>query len=292
MKNVFVLFSFFLLLFSCSDNFKREYYSNGKVKKEYYLKNGLLNGRYKEFYPSGNLKFIHNYIDNKNIGISSFYSDDKDSNLLRKVFWENDSIGEEVIYSKKGIIISKGKILFNNITRRFGKWNFNNSKTDSIVEYVYYKSEQYVNQIWTLNKKNGDTMSDYSNYFYLKSKDTVRVNEVARFKFILVEPYYNYNSDIEVILPVNDRELLQDYSNIDSIEKDVFSSLKNDGIPHPEIPDWYPKNHVIEFGLIYDEPGTYSIRGLLIEYETDTTKIGNKRVERPLLFEKEFYVRE
>src|SRR5690606_25579696 len=114
--------------------------------------------------------------------------------------------------------------------------------------------KSYTNQIWLINPK-GDTLESRGNYFYFNAKDTVLVNEVIRLNFYLFRLYNSYSSNVEVILPVNDEDLKNDFSNLFEIERDTFPSLKNDQIPHPEISKDAPTNHLVEFGLIYSEPG-------------------------------------
>jgi len=291
MKNVFYLLTIIFLVISCDSDFKREYYKDGTIKKEYFIRKNQLNGTYKEFYPSGNLKLIHSYLDGKKSNLSNYYFDEKDTILNSKILWINDSIGKEVIFTKEGVKKGSGKIFDNKKSYRIDKWIFNKRNKDSVVQYKIYDSKTYVNQIWLIDKIKKDTISHLSNYYKLDIQDTVIANEVLRVKLALIEPFYNYNSDIEVILPVNDKELSFDFSNIKEIKKDTFPSLQNDEIPHPEIPDWVPQNHIVEFGLIYEKSGSHLIRGVLTEYVLDTTSMDNNRLERRLLFEKEIFVK-
>lgn len=87
-----------------------------------------------------------------------------------------------------------------------------------------------------------------------------------------------------------------DFSNIFHIERDTFASLKNDKIPHPEVPSEIPMNHYIDFGLDYDKPGEKRVRGVIIEYHydyLDNVKYPDSlyRIERRLFFDETFYIK-
>lgn len=291
MKNIFYLLIVMFLTASCDSNLKREYYKDGTIKKEYFFSQNKLNGTYKEFYPSGNLKVTHKFINGKKSNFSNYYFDEKDITLESKVLWINDTVGKKVIFNKYGITIGSGNIFENEKSHRIDKWVFNKKNVDSIIEYKFYKSKTYVNQIWVVDRIKEDTINYLSNYYKLNIQDTIKVNEILKLRIALIEPFYNYNSDIEIILPVNDKDLLFDYSNIKEIKKDTFLSLQNDGIPHPEIPDWVPQNHVVEFGLVYENLGNQIIRGILVEHILDTANLNNERLERQLLFEKVIFVK-
>ena len=87
-----------------------------------------------------------------------------------------------------------------------------------------------------------------------------------------------------------DIELKEDFSNLYQIDNFTLKSLKNDGIPHPEIPEDYPTNHAVEFGLSLEEKGKRRIRGVLVEYEIREIEGESKKVERRLFFETDIIV--
>jgi hypothetical protein len=233
--------------------------------------NNLKNGDFITYYDDGNRKEFNRYLEGVKIDSSVFYR--KDGSLSKIEIHSNKTSNKfQKNINKNNKIISEGFMKTNG--NRIGEWNFNNKHTDSVVEYLNVNSTSVPNRIWTCNKK-GDTIHYKSNYYKIYSNDTVVKDEVFRFRIVLVEPFYDYDSDIEVLLPTNDLELKKDYSNLRDIDYDFFYSLKNDGIPHPEIPKEVPQNQVVEFGLIYEEIGSYLIRGELTEYvalDSITTK--------------------
>jgi hypothetical protein len=108
-------------------------------------------------------------------------------------------------------------------------------------------------------------------------------------RFYLKEPTIDYNSDMYILLPLNDKELKEDYSNFFQIKLDTFPSLINDGIPHPELSELdFPFHHISEFGLEYQSSGIKRVRGAIIE----RGKSNEKRYERRLFFDENLYIME
>jgi hypothetical protein len=161
----------------------------------------------------------------------------------------------------------------------------NGNIKDSIVEYLKIDGEEYANQIWLVNNK--DTIG--GNYFKSWIKDSIKLGEVARLRYELIKPTISHESDIHILIPMNDNELENDYSNLFDIKLDTLPSLKNDGISHPEISEFnLPLNHIVEFGLKYGKPGKKRVRGVIIE----RGKKDNRGYERRLFFNNSFYVKE
>ncbi|MFD2099329.1 hypothetical protein [Flagellimonas iocasae] len=155
---------------------------------------------------------------------------------------------------------------------------------DSIVEYIKIGGKEYANQIWLVNESK-DTIG--GNYFKSLINDTTSLGEITRLRFALIEPSISKVSDLFILLPRDDKKLAKDFSNIFEIELDTIQSLKNDGIPHPELSDLdLPLNHIIEFGIEYEKPGMKRVRGVIIE----RGKLSGKGYERRLFFDKSFYV--
>ena len=78
-KIKFLLAGIFLIipyLLSAQGEIKREYYSNGKLKSDGTIVNGVRNGLYKEFYESGKLWKEWNYENGKEEGLSVWYFED------------------------------------------------------------------------------------------------------------------------------------------------------------------------------------------------------------------------
>jgi hypothetical protein len=162
----------------------------------------------------------------------------------------------------------------------------NGNIKDSIVEHLTMDGIEFANQIWLVNQSN-DTVG--GNYYIPFIKDTTILGEVTRLRFTLFEPSISYNSDMYVLVPIEDDKLKKDFSNLFEIELDTFPSLKNDGIPHPELSnlDW-PLNHIAEFGFKYSTVGKKRVRGVIVE----RGKLDDKGYERRLYFDKSFYISE
>ncbi|PKO99293.1 MAG: hypothetical protein CVU03_02395 [Bacteroidetes bacterium HGW-Bacteroidetes-2] len=239
----------------------------------------------------GNIESIHYYNKDKKIDSSYLYYP---SQKLKQVVYFNagDSLSYTVIYKEDGTKRAEGNIVRNNLDYRIGNWQqYGGEKTDSIVEYINMNNKSYINQVWVLNKKTKDTIRNKGNYYYIFNKDTISVNDTLEYRFYLFQPYFSYDSDMLVVMPENDNDLKEDFSNIDDIKKNTFYSLKNDGIPHPEIPKEVPKNHNANFGIIYKKPGEERIRGYISEYVKDK-KDTTKRMERILFFDETIYVKD
>src|SRR5690554_5539960 len=242
-----------------------------------------------ERYDNGSIKAIH-YYKKHNLDSSHLYYP---SQRLKQVVHFNvkDTLGYTISYKEDGTKQTEGYIVNNYLDYRVGKWHLYGRKTDSIVEYINVNEQPYVNQVWVLDRKTKDTIYDKGNFFNIFNQDTVFVGEVLKFRFYLFQPYFSYNSDMLVVIPKNDNELNIDFSNIFEIQKDTFHSLKNDGIPHLEIPKEVPQNHNSNFGIIYENIGEKRVRGYISEYVKDKENT-TKRMERILFFDKKIYVKD
>jgi hypothetical protein len=177
--------------------------------------------------------------------------------------------------------------LENNYVDRTGKVTFNVATKiveDSIVEYLKIDGKEYANQIWLINKQK-DTIG--GNYYQTIINDTTALGEVTRLRFYLEEPSISYESDMYILLPFDDTELNEDYSNFFEIKLDTFPSLINDGIPHPELSKLdFPFHHISEFALDYQTAGKKRVRGAVVE----RGKLNGKGYERRLYFDENLYI--
>ena len=255
-------------------------------------------------YENGNMKSIHYYNNEKKLDSSHFYYP---TGELKQIVHDNqeDNPNFTILYNSDNYKIAEGNILKDNLDSRIGKWHlYNRNEPDSIIEYINVNNKSYVNQIWALDKKLKDTVLNKSNFFeIIYLKDTAVINDIYRIRFYMAAPFYNSNSDLEVVLPKDVNELKEDFSNFRNIKRDTFPSLKNDGFSNANIPEEIPLNHFIEFGIIPQEAGIYRLRGVIIEYihpsETQMKNYSNykkrnppKRIERKIYFDDSFYVKE
>lgn len=288
MKNSYLIFFFFVFVvfFSC-----------GQKDQIQHIEKEVLNGKYEEFYDNGNLKVKHIY--NEGVKVDSSIYLYKTGNIRQIMYHlRNDSVSLNKLYDEFNNKIAEGYSLKNDKDYRIGKWIFyeNSLERDSIVEYINVDKNPYVNQVWILNSITGDTIRNKGNFFHIYMRDTVSLGEILHIRCYLYLPYYSYNSEMEVVLPKNDDELENDFSNFDKIEKEIFYSLKNDDIPHMNIPNSVPKNHYADFGLKYKNVGEKRIRGAIVEYINVNIKTKNgldsiTRLERRLFFDRKIYVK-
>lgn len=276
-----------LLMVSC-DRTHKEYYQDGTLYKDYRLKNNFYDGLYKEYYQDGGLKVIHKYLQGKNIDTSFYY--DKKSILREKRIWL-DSLKNKVILFDNDHKTAQGFII--NDTLKINDWTYFKNEKDSIVEYVIVDNTSHANQFWIKNKR-GDTLWNESNdYQIYLSKNKVRLNEIVRVRLVLMDPYLNNLSDVKVLLFKDNNKSNKNFYDYKGVKKDTFLSLKNDGIPHPEVPKDVLQNHIVEFGLKFKTTGSKKIKGVLREYSKGYFKDQPNKVENftnDLFFEKEITV--
>lgn len=254
---------------SCSNREKIQFYKNGNIKQ-------------KDFYSKYKLDS------------TSIYFEDK-QNLIKERRIYQDSLIMVYKFAPTGQLTIKGTELRSN-NLKMGKWIYSDYQTnmDSIVEYVPIKNNSHVNQIWiqTFEK---DTILGRGNYFEIIKKDTISSDELFRVRFILMEPFIGSDSEVVIVIPKNDAELEDDFSNLFRIDRDTIKSLKNDGIIRSEIPNGLAINHFVDFGINFEETGEQKIRGALIEYQylddSTMTKMNINRNEHRLFFNSTVYVK-
>lgn len=284
-----VLIKFCLMLFVSCNDIKKKYHSNGNIKIEYTTNDkGQYNGIFKEYFKDGLLKEQHLYENGHKVDSSVYYTTNERVHMIK--YW-NDSTNLVLYLDDNMDTLKYGNTKNGKLNFRIGKWVFKNSHmtNDSIVEYIDYKNQSYANQVWVIDK-NQDTLQDKGNYYDFYMKDSTNVNTPHRLHFFLYQPYFNYDSDVEVVLPKNDSDLNSNFDNLFQIERDTFLSLKNDGISRPELSEEDETNHHIQFGLKFDTPGKKRVRGALIEYIGLKDNDLYSRQERIIFFEKYLYV--
>lgn len=288
MKKIYLLTGIFLIIISCT-KVKKEYYNNGEIKKEYIKINGKIHGVLKEYYENNNLKSIGTFRYGKLKDSIKFYRNDKLNSLEKIIKPVNDSTFELFYFDTNNKLASTGKVDKND--DKIDKWAYYKEELDSIVEFVRYKGNPYFNQEWLIDKR-GDTLHHKSNYYFIYVKDTAIVGEELRVFVSLDAPYFDYKSDIELIIPKRGYNFNHDFSNEDLIKFDTLPSLKNHGADKSKYPKDYPLNFVTNFGVSYKDSGLKKIRGILKEFVPDSSKAKDGRLERWLFFEKEVYVKD
>ncbi len=173
--------------------------------------------------------------------------------------------------------------------KRTGIWKYavnNEYVKDSIVEFLKINGRDYVNQIWLVNKER-DTIG--GNYFNMYLNDTTELGQITRIRFELAQPAISKDSEVYVLLPVDESNLDKEFSNFFDLKLDTLHSLKNDGIPHPDLADLgLHLNHIVEFGIEYSTSGKKLIKGIVVEKGL----FNGKKSERRLFFDESIWVME
>ena len=90
------------------------------------LKKGILNGPMNVYYPSGKIQVKQFFINNRKAGIWQYYYEN--AKLKAEIVYNMMSSDEEGIvtnYDEKGIIVSEGKVVNDNMV---GVWNYYDEK--------------------------------------------------------------------------------------------------------------------------------------------------------------------
>ncbi len=148
-------------------------------------------------------KFNHG----KEIGVFNYYCKDcKDSPVIIKTFNENDNTAEVVYLTKKGKVVSEGKMEGKN---RIGEWVYYHEKSKNVMTREFYldgkleglKTTYYINQKITeeLTYKNG--IKEGENNYY--SPDGVLLKRLLYNNDQLEGEAFYYDSNGNVIIEGN-----------------------------------------------------------------------------------------
>ncbi|MGS2764559.1 toxin-antitoxin system YwqK family antitoxin [Sinomicrobium sp. M5D2P9] len=276
-----------ILFVSCYNSKKeKEYYTNGSLKYEVTIDDYGYNGSYKEYYEDGTLRIKGSFIDNLKQGLFTEYYKSTDKLLKTETFWKNDTSYYQKNIGKSGYILSEGALVNN---RKFGKWKYyddNEGYLKEIREFFIIKNSTYLNQNWLLNSEQ-DTLTK-GNHYKIISSDTLDY-EQQRIYFFLKQPYFSYDSDLLVLIPRNNDELKDDFSNEETIEWDTIDNLANRYKNQRKYGD---RNHDVVFDLDYLSAGKKRLRGVLLEKENvKSDTLNYEFTTRKIYFDKEVYIR-
>ncbi len=276
------------LLLSCSTSKKeKEYYANGNLKYEVTINNDDYNGEYKEYYEDGTLRIKGNFVNNLKQGLFTEYYKSNGRLLKTETLWKSDTSYFQKDIGKSDNILSEGPLQDN---KKVGKWKYyDNDKgyIKEIREFFIIKGSTYLNQNWLLNEEQ-DTLLK-GNHYKMMSSDTLDY-EQQRVYFFLKQPYFSYDSNLIVLIPRNDDELEDDFSNENIIKWDTIDNLANRFRNQEKYGD---RNHDVVFDLDYLSVGKKRLRGILVEKQNIKTDTSNYEfVTRNIYFDKEFYIEE
>lgn len=276
------------MLLSCSTSKKeKEYYANGNLKYEVTINNDDYNGEYKEYYEDGTLRIKGNFVNNLKQGLFTEYYKSNGRLLKTETLWKSDTSYFQKDIGKSDNILSEGPLQDN---KKVGKWKYyDNDKgyIKEIREFFIIKGSTYLNQNWLLNEEQ-DTLLK-GNHYKMMSSDTLDY-EQQRVYFFLKQPYFSYDSNLIVLIPRNDDELEDDFSNENIIKWDTIDNLANRFRNQEKYGD---RNHDVVFDLDYLSVGKKRLRGILVEKQNIKTDTSNYEfVTRNIYFDKEFYIEE
>lgn len=260
----------FLSLLGCS-NKKTEYFSNGNIQKEYYLKNGILNGEYLTYFNNGNIKSIDLYANGKRIDSTIVY-DSLNTQIYEIKYWSPEyNNGYYIKQFIKNQLSSEGLIID---SIKSGDWKYyKNGKLDQIFEYTKIKGKQYSNQGWVFGN-NGKIIKNKGNYYNFKIEGKLVKDKKSKI-VIDYKPLISLNSSLIFLLGKN---INSDFSNINSVKLDTV----------------YGSNNRIEFNFTSEDTGKINFRGIIKEYVNLNPKLNDSidYKERVVYLNRELYVNE
>lgn len=217
-KKLFLLIIFTMTIISCNqNNYKKEYYSNGKLKVKLKLNSeNIPNGEFYEYFETGEKLAVGKY--NKGSIIDTVY-----------------------IFYKNGLIKEKGTFK-NNLRNNW--WFFYDSigNLKKKVQYYHLKDTIFENQIVHFNKK-GKILNKNSSYFKVNIPDTIQLGEnLGR-----IEKYNTdlLDSNLNLITVI-----IENHYSEKEIKKDTFS----DGTLMPFFGIYaYKKGRLIVKGIIQEQ---------------------------------------
>ncbi len=243
MKHIYIISLTLLFTVSCNRDSKVEYYLNGKISKEYTLKNNLFNGSYIEYYPNGLLKFECTYANGIKIDSSKYYNSSGELNKIE--YYSSSDTSRVKIYSNKRLI--EEGLSYKGLKVKKWRYYSPDGKIEKVFEYLNVKGKQYTNQGWHFDRK-GDTIKQYGNYFDLKiNSGIIDINDplIIDFKY---KPILALNSNVIVCIST---KINDDFSNINEIQLDTI---------------WVHDNDLKGLKLYFSESGQKNLRGFVKEY--------------------------
>lgn len=270
MKKLILLLNIILCFSSCESNMRREFYENGKIKKEYSYKNSKLEGYYKEYYESGNLKEKSTFYNNQKRDSIIYYYDTIIGSIKKIDYIEKSDIR----YSKSFFINGKlSEEKFFDVDKpifKLKKYDPLNDESE-IQEFYMYNNRWKLNQNWYL--KDGDTIFGLgaNNYDIKKiiSKDKYDEYFVLLSFFKRDLFFKSLNSEVYICYTFN-YDLKNDFKNLDEQELDtLYNDWRNKNKNHDsnnlkfQVDMWFLKK---------DFEKVKSITGYLVEKNYDIDK--------------------
>jgi hypothetical protein len=189
MKKNLLFLLLLILLNSCKEKIKIEYYENGQVKIKCETdKEGRKHGNCEEYYESGDLKSISTWkLDSLQGNLTTYY---EGGEVSIRMVWSHGVIEDTVKhYYRNGILklttpFKRGKKV------GLEKVYFLNGGLEQINEWVYAQGINFINSATYFNEM-GDTVFQ-SHYVAFNSKqDTIALGEKYEFELELKNPIFD-----------------------------------------------------------------------------------------------------
>lgn len=180
MKKI-VLILVVLSLFSCGNDVKKKYRSDGSLEFEGEYKNGRYNGFGKWYYPNGKIRLEGNYVNDKEEGLFRYYYETGELEM-ETIFESGKKNGEGKQYFMTGEIEAitnyKNGIKNGDITFFY--------KNGKIKMEAYYENDSSVT--YYIKYDSLGLITDESRSFDVIHKDTIYLGEPFEIDIILGEP--------------------------------------------------------------------------------------------------------
>lgn len=274
------------------------------------------NTKEKQYFPSGNLKVLHEYKNNQLLK-STFYYDNNEVKY-KEIFYKSD-YDSLIYYYNNNNVFKIGKK--NKEGLHFGFWNYytregylSNSKEFLLINNSWSKGN-WLNQSIFFNKA-GDTMFYGNNEFniynqeeFKKESEGEKTSFFVRFHknnvsdtISISEPFSSIaedgfplwdkvNSESYLVLAKEKFNFNSDFSNEKIVKLDTFLCLERDKLNQEVLPN-VDRKHTVVFGRWFDTPGKKIMRGYMVEhYKRKATQNDSVLGEtRRTYFEKIIYV--
>ena len=264
-----------LVFFSCqkpklitTENFKKEFYSDGSLKSVFEISNGLKNGKGVEYYSNGIIQSISNWINDTIDGVEILFYE---SGVVESsISWFKGQLhGNLVQYETDGNLKNISYYFFNKVWGH--EIRVNKGTINQVYHYINVDNSPYLNQIINYDEW-GNIISNNSLYFlidYPNISDTVRLNHPIEIIFKL-----------SPIVEINKIPQIQIYSGIFDDPYIILNESSFDSV--------VIDHHWAALSFLFNKSGDQFVKGYLsLNYIEDDSC----RYEK-MYFIKHFYVKE
>ena len=179
----FLMVAIIVIFFNGCNSSNKEYYKDGNLKSEYFIKNDKIDGIYKEFYESGELKLVANYNNGHLNGAS-------------RVFYKNGSI-KSIEYFTRGLLNGECKY-YNN----FGR--IDTIKNFILINPKFYKGVDLVNFHKLIREVFSDSIrgkvSQLNSLMIINSGGKVDLKKSHYFDILLKNDTISFNDSLNAVL--------------------------------------------------------------------------------------------